>query len=227
MKIRKFFKSDSEFFLTLKNGLEAGSCILQMFHMYVGMGEGGQDGKLNHWQLFLSFWLWINAAFHRLMVVIFFWTSSDIIIAPDINFHRTFVCRSGGLFGICGKWRPVAWETAVATVRLACVLPLFSIWQTWPQQSCCLWFSDSETVLFLSWLECLRMLFKWWEVARTGCWGAVWANTIWPTHATGALAWQWSWLKLQGGEKREEVKNRGGDKKRRGNRENVKDFAQN
>ena len=47
-KIRKFFKSDSEIFLTLKNGLEAGSCILQMFHMYVGMGEGGQDGKLNH-----------------------------------------------------------------------------------------------------------------------------------------------------------------------------------
>ena len=41
LHIRKFFKSDSEIFLTLKNGLEAGSCILQMFHMYVGMGEGG------------------------------------------------------------------------------------------------------------------------------------------------------------------------------------------
>lgn len=149
--IRYFFKSDSEMFLTLKNGLEAGSCIFQIF--LCGRGGSGRQIKSIHNCFFPS-------GFESMQHSIDWWLlchgnneAKNYLTYTGHQFSRDV---SGGLFGICGKWRPVAWETAVATVRLAYVLPLLSIWQIWPQQSWCLWFS-ADVRMFLSWLECLRV----------------------------------------------------------------------
>ena len=86
------------------------------FFRFSYVGRGGQDGKLKHSQLFLSFWLWINAALHRLMVAMsfdshrtFFWKLRTIWLTPDINFHGTF----------CGAvWH--LWQVAACDIGDCC-----------------------------------------------------------------------------------------------------------
>ena len=145
-------------FLTLKNGLEAGSFIFQIF--LCGEGGSGRQIKSIHNCFFPS-------GFESMQHSIDWWLlchgnneAKNYLTYTGHQFSRDV---SGGLFGICGKWRPVASETAVATVRLTCVLPLLSIWQAWPQQSWCLWFS-ADVRMFLSWLECVPWNWAWWTL---------------------------------------------------------------